>query len=336
MPSAPNRALVVTRYGGPEVLEVRDWDLPAPASNEVQVRVAASGINFTDVYKRQGIYPFKPPFVAGQEGAGEVVAIGSEVDSIAVGDEVAWASQPASHAAYVNIEAAAAVAVPDGVSAELAAAVMLQGTTAHYLLNSTYNVQPGDSVLIHAAAGGVGQLLIQLALTRGARVIGTVGTDAKREKALALGAHAVLRYDQTDDLAAAVREANGGDGVTVVYDGVGQATFDASLGALAVRGMLVLFGAASGQVPPFDPQRLNHGGSLFLTRPTLADYLRTRDELLWRAGAILSAVAEGSLQVEIGGRYPLADAADGLRSARRTGQHGQAPAHPLTLRLICP
>jgi NADPH2:quinone reductase len=183
--------------------------------------------------------------------------------------------------------------------------------TAHYLVNSTYNVQPGDSVLIHAAAGGVGQLLVQLTAARGARVIATAGTATKRDKALELGAHVVLRYDEfdsTDALAAAIREANGGAGVTVAYDGVGQATFDASLAALTVRGMLVLFGASSGQVPPIELQRLNYGGSLFVTRPTLAHYLRTRDELLFRSAAIFAAISDGSLVIEIGGRYPLSDA----------------------------
>jgi NADPH2:quinone reductase len=313
MTSSPNPALVVTRHGGREVLDVASWPVSDPEPHEVRVRVAASGINFIDVYEREGIYPTNPPFVAGGEGAGEVVAVGAEVQGIAVGDVVAWATHPGSHATYVNVDAAVVVPVPAGVEPELAAAAMLQGMTAHYLVNSTYNVQPGDSVLIHAAAGGVGQLLVQLTSARGARVIATAGTAAKRDKALALGAHVGLRYDEfetTDALAAAIRDANGGDGVSVAYDGVGQATFDASLAALAVRGMLVLFGASSGQVPPFQLQRLNFGGSLFVTRPTLRHYVRTRDELLFRASAILAAIADGSLVIDVGGRYALDDAAD--------------------------
>jgi NADPH2:quinone reductase len=323
MMSSRGLGLVVTQHGGPEVLELQELDVADPAPGQVQVRVAASGVNFVEAYQRSGLYPTVPPFVVGGEGAGEVVALGPDVSGFAVGDIVAWASQPGSHATLVNVDAAVAVPVPDDVSPELAAAVMLQGMTAHYLVNSTYNVQPGDSVLVHAAAGGMGQLLIQLIHGRGARVIGTVGSAAKRDKALALGADTVLRYDAVDDLAAAVRDANGGAGVSVVYDGVGRDTFDASLASLATRGMLVLFGAASGPVPPVDPQRLNAGGSLFLTRPSLAHHLLTRDELLWRAGDILSAVGDGSLAIEIGGRYPLADGArayTALESRASTGK----------------
>ena len=313
MSSHGARALTVTRTGGPEVLVVQVRDVADPGPGQLLVRVAASGVNFMDVYQRQGIYTVPTPFVLGGEGAGQVIAVGEpageSAGGFAVGDLVAWAGQPGSHAEVALISAERAVGVPVGVAAELAAAVMLQGMTAHYLLNSTYDVQAGDSVLVHAAAGGVGQLLVQLAKARGAFVIATVGTAAKRDKALTLGADAVLRYDELDDLAAAVRSANGGQGVRVVYDGVGRSTFEASLAALAPRGLLALFGAASGQVPPFDLQRLNPLGSLFVTRPTMADYLATRKELLWRAGSILDAVAAGSLRVEIGGRYSLDEAA---------------------------
>ena len=235
---------------------------------------------------------------------------------------------------FVNVDAAVAVPVPADLDPELAAAAMLQGMTAHYLVNSTYTVQPGDSVLIHAAAGGVGQLLVQLAVARGARVIATAGTAAKRDKALELGAHVVLRYDEfetSEGLAAAIRDANGGAGVTVAYDGVGRATFDASLAALAVRGMLVLFGASSGQVPPFELQRLNYGGSLFVTRPTLAHYLRTRDELLFRAIVDLRVDRRriaGDRRSAAGTRSRCGRR---LRGARKPGQHGQAPADPLAL-----
>jgi NADPH:quinone reductase len=319
-------ALIVTRHGGRDVLEVSGWDLPSLGAGQVQVAPAACGVNFIDVYQREGIYPVPTPFVLGGEGAGEVVAIGPGVADIAVGDRVAWAGQPGSAATAVNVAAAGVVPVPSGLDIEVAAAVMLQGMTAHYLVNSTYAVQPGDSLLVHAAAGGTGQLLVQLAKAKGARVIATVGTAEKRAKVLALGADAVLRYDDFDDavgLAAAIRDANGGAGVRVVYDGVGQATFDASLAALAPRGLLAIFGAASGQVPPFDVQRLNAAGSLYVTRPTLANYISDRAELLERAEAVLTAVAEGSLRVEIGGRYPLTDAArayEALENRASTGK----------------
>jgi NADPH2:quinone reductase len=317
------RALIVTAPGNGDVLRVESRSLGAPGPGELLVAVAASGVNFIDVYQRQGVYHVPTPFVLGSEGAGTVTAIGADVVGFAVGEVVAWASVPASHASAILLPAERAVPVPAEVSPEIAAAVMLQGMTAHYLINSTYLVQPGDSVLVHAAAGGVGQLLVQLAKARGARVIGTVGSQLKADKAAALGADAVIRYDEVDDLAAAVRAANAGLGVSVVYDGVGRSTFDASLAALQPRGLLALFGGSSGQVHPFDVQRLNAGGSLFLTRPKLADYIDTREELLWRGTDILRAVADGTVQVEIGGRYKLEDAArayDDLESRRTTGK----------------
>jgi NADPH2:quinone reductase len=323
MPDLETRAVVVTAHGGMDVLEVQSHTVGPPGPGELQIRVAASGVNFIDVYERTGAYPTTPPFVLGNEGAGEVIALGDNVDEFSVGDVVAWASTPGSHSGVVNRKADAVVPVPDGVPAEVAAAVMVQGMTAHYLVTSTYAVQPGDTVLVHAAAGGTGQLLVQLAKSRKAVVFGTVSTAAKQAKAERAGADEVIRYDQVDDLAAEVRRRNGGRGVSVVYDSVGQATFDASLASLAPRRMLVLFGASSGQVPPFDPQRLNHAGSLFLTRPRLAHYTATRDELLWRGGETLAAVRDGTLHVEIGGRYPFADARrayDDLESRRTTGK----------------
>jgi NADPH2:quinone reductase len=272
-----------------------------------------------DVYRREGIYQVDPPFVLGSECAGRVAAVGDGVSDIAVGDVVASADASGSHAEFALVAAEKAVPVPDGLDPQLAAAAMLQGMTAHYLLNSTYPVRAGETVLVHAAAGGVGQLLVQLAKAKSARVIGTVGSERKAEIARALGADEVIRYDDVDDLAAAVRALEP-DGVHVVYDGVGRATFDASLAALRRRGMLVLFGGASGQVPPFDLQRLNSGGSLFVTRPTLGHYVADRDELLWRAGDVLSAVADGSLRLEIGGRYGLDDVQQAYRDleGRRT------------------
>ena len=319
-------ALVVTEPGDRQVLQVQQRQIDEPGSGQLLVEVAASGVNFMDVYQRQGVYPVPTPFVLGSEGAGVVLAIGPDVKGVAVGATVAWAGAPGSHAGLVLVPAAVAVPVPSGLDPDLAAAAMLQGMTAHYLVNSTYPVQPGDSVLIHAAAGGVGQLLVQLAKARGAHVIATVSTEAKADIARSVGADVVLRSGDFDDahaLADAIRTANGGHGVSVAYDGVGQATFEASLASLALRGMGVLFGGASGQVPPFDLQRLNQLGGLFVTRPSLVHYTATREELLWRGGDILAAVADGGLRIEVGGRYPLADGArayDDLESRRSTGK----------------
>lgn len=306
-------ALRVRENGGPEVLAVEEIELADPQAGQVQVRVAAAGVNFIDVYQREGIYPIPTPFTLGSEGAGEVVAVGPD-SALPVGDRVAWASLPASAATLVNLPADKLVAVPDGLDLKLAAAAMLQGMTAHYLVNSTYAVQPGDDCLVHAAAGGVGQLLVQLIRAKGGRVIATAGSAEKLAIAERLGAAELIDYRQVDDLAAAVREATGGAGVHVAYDGVGKDTFEASLASLRTRGTLALFGAASGQVPPFDVQRLNPAGSLFLTRPTLAHYTQDRRELGWRAGEILGAVADGSLEVEIGGTWPLAEAAAAYRA----------------------
>jgi len=317
-------ALTVSRHGGSEVLEVRPGRLADPAPGQLRVSVIASGVNFIDVYNREGVYPQDRPFTLGSEGCGHVEAIGPGVSGFEVGQVVAWAlGSVGSHASATLVTAGQAVPVPADVAPETAAAVMLQGLTAHYLVNSTYLVQPGDSMLVHAAAGGVGQLLVQLGKNRGARVIATVGSAEKAAKAQALGADAVIRYDQVDDLAAAITEANAGHGVSVAYDGVGKSTFDASLASLATRGMLVLFGGASGQVPPFEIQRLNSGGSLFLTRPSLRHHIAARDELLWRATDVLQSVADGALTVEIGGRFALADAAqayDELEGRRTTGK----------------
>jgi len=301
-------ALVVPKHGGIDVLEVQNRQIDRPGPGQLLVQVAAAGVNFIDAYQREGVYPIPTPFVLGSEGAGIVLAVGEGVTTAAEGDRVTWCQAPGSAAGLVLVPEDVAVPVPEPVHLEQAAAVMLQGLTAHYLVNSTFAVQPGDTVLVHAAAGGVGQLLVQLAKAKDATVIGTVSTEAKAAKARALGADHVLNYTEVTDIAAAVRELTGGVGVEVVYDGVGKATFDASLGSLRKRGMLVVFGAASGQVPPVDLQRLNSGGSLFVTRPTLAHYIETRHELLTRAGAVLNALAFGGLQVEIGGRYPLAEA----------------------------
>ncbi|MDT4937927.1 MAG: NADPH:quinone reductase [Pseudonocardiales bacterium] len=313
-------ALVVPTHGGPEVLEVQQRPAPEPGPGQLLVEVAASGVNYKDVYEREGSYPRQTPFVLGDELAGRVLALGDRVEGFAVGDAVASAKALGAHASRAVVDAAQAVPVPDHLDLEIAAAAMVQGITAHYLLNSSYRLGSGETALVHAAAGGTGQLLVQLAKAKGARVIATVGTAAKAEIATALGADHVVRYDQTDDLAAAVRDVTGGVGVDVVYDGVGRATFDASLAALRRRGMLVLFGASSGAVPPVDPQRLNSGGSLYLTRPTLAHFTAERAELSWHASEVFGAIADGSLRVQIGGRYPLERAGDAYRDleGRRT------------------
>jgi NADPH:quinone reductase len=319
MPADEIRAVVVATHGGPDTLEVQTLPMPVPGPNDLLVQVAASGVNFIDVYRREGVYPTSPPFTLGNECAGTVLAVGADVTGIAVGDVVASAAANGSHAEAAVVPAHEAVPVPEGVAPDIAAAAMLQGMTAQYLVTSVHAVAEGDEVLVHAAAGGMGQLLVQMAVARGAHVIGTVGTAAKEAVARDAGAHEVLRYDTVDDLAAAVRAVSDG-GVHVVYDGVGKATFDASLGALRRRGLLALFGAASGQVPPFDIQRLNSGGSLFLTRPTLGHYTATREELLQRSGDVLESVAAGDLRIAVGGRYPLERAAEAYRDleGRRT------------------
>lgn len=318
------KALIVTEPGDRSVLAVREIEIPAPGAGEVQVRVVAAGVNFIDVYKREGIYPLPTPFTLGEEGAGVVEQVGADVSDIQVGDRVAWGQAPGSAAELVNLPAAVVVPVPDGLDLEVAAAAMLQGMTAHYLVNSTWPVQAGEIALVHAAAGGVGQLLVQLITSKGATVVATAGSAEKLKIARDLGAEHTIDYTglSTDELAAAVRDA-AGRGVDVAYDGVGKATFDASLKSLRPRGMGVLFGGASGQVPPFDLQRLNQLGSLFVTRPSLGAYLQTREELLWRAEEILGAIADGRLRLEIGGRYDLADAAsayEALEGRATTGK----------------
>lgn len=319
-------SLVVPHTGGSEVLTVEDREVRAPGPGEVRVDVAATGVNFIEIYQRQGVYPVPTPFVLCIEGAGVVESVGVGVD-LEPGDRVAWAQGPGSAAKLVVVLAAAVVRVPDDLDLDLAAASMLQGMTAHYLVSSTYAVQPGDLVLAHAVAGGVGQLLVQLVKNKGATLIGTAGSPEKVAIGTELGADHVIDYSELKDLAAelpgVVRKLTGGEGVHVVYDGVGKTTFDASLASLRPRGMLVLFGGASGQVPPLDIQRLNQAGSLFLTRPTMAHYLATREELEWRASDILGAVADGSLRVSIGGRYPLAEAPaayDALAGRQTTGK----------------
>lgn len=302
------RAVVVTEPGGPSVLQVREVDVPAPGPGQVQVELAAAGVNFIDVYMRQGIYPTPTPFILGQEGAGTVVALGEGVEDVVVGDVVAWAQQSGSQATLLNRDVATLVVVPGGVTPIQAAAAMLQGLTAHYLVTSTHPVAPGDVALVHAAAGGVGQLLVQLVTARGGSVVATAGSPEKLRIARDLGAAHTINYREAPDLAAAVREAVG-RGVDVVYDGVGKDTFDASLASLRPRGLLVLFGGASGQVPPFDLQRLNSAGSLFVTRPTLGHHVADRAELQARSAELFSWIADATVRLDVGEPYSFDDAA---------------------------
>lgn len=311
-------AILATEPGGPDVLEPDEIPDPLPGPRDLLVRLSAAGVNFIDTYRRSGVYAMPFPHVPGSEGAGVVEAVGREVRDFAVGDLVAWASAPSSYAELVVVPEAVALRVPDGVTDEVAAALPLQGLTAHYLVTSTFPVLEGQDVLVHAGAGGVGLLLTQLAAARGARVITTVGTAEKEALSRAAGASEVIRYTELDDLTtelpALVRDLTGGRGVHTVFDGVGASTFDASLASLRPRGGLALFGASSGPVPPFDPQRLNAAGSLFLTRPTLGHYTATRDELTRRADELFAAVAAGTLDVRVGTTYPLAEAAEAHRA----------------------
>ncbi|MBA4100772.1 MAG: NADPH:quinone reductase [Arthrobacter sp.] len=303
-------AIVARQAGGPEVLTYEDVERPVPGPGQLLVKVGAAGVNFIDTYKRSGTYKVPFPFTPGSEAAGTVEAVGDGVTGFVPGDRVATAEGINCYADYALVDEGAALPVPRGLDDLTAAALPLQGITAHYLMNSTFKVEPGHTVLLHAGAGGVGLLLIQLLKARGAEVITTVSTDAKEQLARGAGADHVLRYE---GFAERVREITSGTGADVVYDGVGKDTFDGSLAALRVRGMLVLFGAASGPVPPVDPQRLNAGGSLFLTRPTLGHYLRDAAERRWRSGEVFAAAANGSLKVRIGARYPLVQAAQAHR-----------------------
>lgn len=322
------RAAVVTRAGGPDVIEVQDLPDPPAGPDDLVVDVEAAGVNFIDIYQREGRYPVELPFVTGLEGAGTVREVGEQVQGVRPGDRVAWAMLGGTGCTTrAVVPAARAVPVPEGVSTEQAAAVLLQGMTAHFLCTSTYPVRPGDDVVVHAAAGGVGLLLTQLVAGRGGRVIGTVSTDEKEALARGAGASEVVRYERTD-VATEVRRITAGRGVQVVYDGVGQATFDASLDCLAPRGMLVLFGAASGAVPPVDPMTLAGKGSLFLTRPSLTHYVAERDELLLRAGEVLAQVRDGRLDVRIGARYRLEEAAQAQQDLAARATTGKSLVLP--------
>lgn len=316
-------AIEVSETGGPEVLRYVDTPQPTPGPGEVLIEAEAIGVNYIDTYFRSGQYPRQLPFILGQETSGTVVNTGEGVDSFTAGDRVVTAAASGGYAEYATAPASFTAAVPDAVPADVAASALLKGLTAHYLLKSVYPVQAGDTVLVHAGAGGVGLILTQWAHLLGARVITTVSTPEKERLSRRAGADEVLSYpDDADEFCERIRALTDGAGVAAVYDGVGATTFDASLASLAVRGTLALFGAASGPVPPFDPQRLNAAGSVFLTRPSLAHFVRTGQEFSWRAEELFAAVAGGDITVEVGGRYPLADAArahQDLQGRKTTG-----------------
>jgi NADPH:quinone reductase len=306
------KAIQVSQAGGPEVLVPAELPTPKPKANEAVVQVKAAGVNFIDVYFREGRYPAQLPFVNGQEAAGVVTEIGSDVAEVLVGDRVAYSGALGSYAEYAAVPAARLVNIPDDLNFEQAAAAMLQGMTAHYLVHSTYKLQAGETALIHAAAGGVGLLLVQMAKKIGARVIGTAGTQDKAQLARDAGADECIVYTEAD-FEAETRRLTDGKGVNVIYDGVGKATFEKGLNVLVPRGYLVLFGGSSGAVPPFDLIKLSQKGSLFVTRPTLVHYTATREELEWRANDVLRWIAAGELKLRIHKTYPLAEAAQAHR-----------------------
>ena len=306
------KAIRVNAPGGVEALRLEDLPQPSPAAGQAMVKIAAAGVNFLDVYQRTGQYNTPLPLTLGQEAAGVVAAIGPGVKDVRVGDRVAYTSVQGGYAEYAAVPADRLVALPDGVSAQQGAAAMLQGITAHYLATSTYPLKAGDTCLVHAAAGGLGLLLVQIAKRRGARVIGTVSTKEKAALARDAGADEVIPYTERD-FETEVRRLTDGAGVQVVYDSVGKTTFDKGLNVLARRGMMVLCGQSSGAVGPLDPQLLNQKGSLFLTRPTIAHYIATRSELVARAADVLGWVRAGTLKLRIGLELPLAQAAEAHR-----------------------
>jgi len=321
------KAILVFEIGGPEKLQYCDVPTPQPAAGQALVRLAAIGVNFIDIYYRTGLYKSELPVAIGMEGAGVVESVGEGVTEVTPGDRVAYAMPRGSYAEYHVVPAWQLVKLPDAIDFQTAAAVMLQGMTAHYLTRSTFPLKPGDSCLVHAAAGGAGLMTVQMAKLAGATVIGTVGNEEKVKVASAAGADAVINYSR-QDFEAEVKRMTGGKGVDVVYDSVGAATFMKSLNCLRPRGMMVTFGNASGPAPPVEPLLLSQKGSLFLTRPTLGAYAATRQELLWRAGDTLRWVAEGKLAVRIQKVYPLADAAQAhidLESRKTTGKLLLAP-----------
>lgn len=321
------KAVRIHEQGGPEVLRYEEVPVPEPGAGEARVRLAACGVNFVDIYQRMGQYRLTLPVTLGQEGAGIVDAIGPQVTEVKVGDHVAFANVMGSYAEYVVAPAWRLVPVPSGLDDRIAAAAMLQGMTAHYLTHATYPLKKGDAALIHAGAGGVGQLLVQMAKRRGARAIATVSTDEKAEIARSAGADDTVLYTRTD-FESEVKRLTAGRGVEVVYDSVGKDTFEKSLGCLTLRGMMVLYGQSSGPVPPVDPQVLNAKGSLFLTRPTLHHHTHTRAELLSRAEDVLTWIRSGALRLRIDRDIPLAQAADAHRYLRDRQTKGKVLLTP--------
>jgi len=301
------KAVVIHGHGGPEVLSYEDRAEPVAQPGDLLVEVAAAGVNYIDTYHREGIYEMNLPFVLGLEGSGTVIGLGEGVTDFAVGDAVAWTSALGSYAQKIALPASKAVRVPEGVDLKLAAQTLLQGITAHYLVTSVFKIAPGDTALVHAAAGGVGLLLCQMISSRGGVVIGTVSTEEKALAAEAAGASHIIRYDQ-EDFVPRVREITEGVGVDVVYDGVGQATYGGSLRCLKPRGLLALFGQSSGPVKAIDPLMLQQLGSLIVTRPTMANFIATPEEFAWRAGELFSDMASGVLRFTLGGEYSLSDA----------------------------
>jgi NADPH:quinone reductase len=306
------KAIRLHATGGVEAMRLEETPRPVPQEGEALVRVEAAGVNFIDVYVRTGQYKAALPTTVGTEAAGTVEAVGAGVSGISVGDRVASVNMAGAYAEYATASAARLVPIPDGVTTRQAAAVMLQGMTAHYLATATYPLKSGDTCLVHAAAGGVGLLLCQIAKSRGARVLGTVSTAEKEQRARAAGADEVIRYGEVD-FAAEARRLTGGKGLQVIYDSVGRTTFEKGLDALAPRGMMVLFGQSSGAVAPFDPQLLNQKGSLYVTRPTLAHYVASRQELLERSADVLRWVGEGRLAVKVDRELPLGEAGEAHR-----------------------
>ncbi len=325
------RAVRIHQHGGPAAMSLDDIDDPTPGDGQVVVRVEAAGVNFIDTYQRSGTYPLDLPSGLGLEAVGEVTAVGAGVTDRQVGQRVGFTDQLGAYAQAIAVPADRTVVVPRDLDSDVACALLLQGMTAHYLSHSTYPLGRDDTALVYAASGGVGRLLVQLATRRGARVIACTSTQEKADDARALGASDVIRYrdgDEVVDVGAATRELTDGRGVDVVYDSVGATTFDHSLRALARRGTLVLYGAASGPVPPVDLQTLAQHGSLFTTRPKLFDYIVDADELAWRAGALFDLARQGDLDVRVHGAYPLADVADAHRDLESGTTSGKLLLHP--------
>ena len=305
------KKILISEFGESSVLNLSESPIPTPAAGQIVVKVDSAGVNFLDIYQRggAGVYQLNLPFTPGVEGAGVVVEIGSDVDYLKVGDRVVWAMALGSYAEYALLPGEKVAKVPEEIDLKIAAASALQGMTAHYLVNSTYLIKPGDVALVHAAAGGTGNLLCQMILEKGGRVIATTSNSEKEKIIRETGVTDIIRYDSQNVLQE-VKNMTEGKGVDVVYDGVGAATFDDSLASLKPRSLMVLFGAASGPVPPFDLQRLNVNGSLFITRPTLANYITNRQELEMRIGEVLKLIADGKLRIRIGREYALAQAAE--------------------------